>query len=845
MQIKRISFLFLLILAIGCTLPARAQMTDEQVIRYVQEGMRTGKGQAQIGKELLAKGVSRSQIERLRERFSSDSEDAGNGSRSSTAQSRTRKRSTLPDRRIDSEEGDRYYDRRNMRSKSPANSEFSVDYPNDPNDPYGTDAFAADSLGYDRPFGSRQRPVPDSLRKFGHNIFVDRELTFEPNENLATPENYRLGPGDEVIIDIWGANEDNIRQEISPEGNIMVEQLGPVYLNGLTVKEANAKIRRIFAQKYADVMGENPLSDVRVTLGNIRSISVNVMGEVHTPGTYRLSAFASLFHALYNAGGVTDIGSLRNIRVMRNGQEVASADLYEYLFDGKLSTDIRLNEGDVIIVPPYEAQVTVQGKVKRPMYYEVKKGELLAALLRYAGGFAGDAYSEEVGLIRQTGKEHSYFGVRKDNFDSFGLEDGDSVRVGATLNRFVNRIEVQGAVFRPGMYELNAEMNTVRALVERADGVMEDAFLNRALLLREKDDLTKETLAIDLQKILSGESPDVALRRNDVLMIPSIQELQEFGAFTIDGEVAWPGSYPYADNTTVEDLIIQAGGLLESASTAQVDVMRRLKSPKSRMPSEEIGKVFSFEIRDGFVVDGEEHFTLEPFDVVVVRRSPGYQKQQLVVIDGEVVFEGRYALVRKNERISDLVKRAGGITPDAYTRGGRLIRRMTEEERAVREASILAAQQRRGEDSVSLERLTVSDFYNVGIELDKALANPGSDYDVILREGDRLVVPQYVSTVTITGEVMSPNTVAYLKDKPLKYYISQAGGYADRAKKNRAYVVYMNGMISQAKGNTKIEPGCEIIIPSKRKRNPLRLAEILGLTTSAASIAAVVAAISK
>ena len=570
------------------------------------------------------------------------------------------------------------------------------------------------------------------------------------------------------------------------------------------------------------------------------------MGEVHTTGTYRLSAFASLFHALYSAGGVTDIGSLRNIRVMRDSKEVASVDLYEYLFDGKTADDIRLKEGDVIIVPPYEALVTIQGKVKRPMYYEVKKGEPLGALLGYAGGFAGDAYSNEVGLIRQTGKDRRIFSVQSGKYDSFGLEDGDSVRVGGTLNRFANRVEVNGAVFRPGMYELGDEMNTVRALVERADGPREDAFLNRAQILREKEDLTKEMIAVDLQGILSGSVPDLALRRNDVLMVPSIQELQEFGAFTIDGEVAWPGLYPYADNTTIEDLIIQAGGLLESASTAQVDVMRRVRSPKSKVPTEEIGKVYRFEIKDGFVVDGKEPFVLEPFDVVAVRRSPGYQKQRLVILDGEVVFEGRYALVRKNERVSDLIKRAGGVTPDAYTGGGRLIRRMNEEERAVREATILAARQKREDgDSISLERLAVNDYYNVGIELDKALENPGSDYDVILREGDRLIVPERVSTVTVNGQVLSPNTVAYLKNKPLKYYISQAGGYADRAKKNRVYVVYMNGMITQAKGNTRIEPGCEIVVPSKRKRNPVRLNEILGLTSSAASLAAVIVAASK
>lgn len=885
MHIQRLSFLALLFLFIGFVSPVRAQMTDDQVIQYVQQGLQAGKSQVQIGKELLLKGVSRSQLERLRENYGgsasdSDSESGYGNSRSrSSMQSRTRTRSSMPERWGESEDDGRYYydrrtgsssrndryrrssrydrsdryDRNNRNNRADSSEEsddfeYADDYRQDSYG-FGLDGLVSDSLSFDFPMGMgmmrKKRSVPDTLQKFGHNIFSDRDLTFEPNENLATPENYQLGPGDEVFIDIWGANEANIRQEISPEGDIMVEQLGPVYLNGLTIKEANSKIRRIFAQRYAEVIGENPLSDIRVTLGEIRSILVSVMGEVHTPGTYRLSAFASLFHALYGAGGVTDIGSLRNIRVMRNGEEVASADLYEYLFEGKMADDIRLKEGDVIVVPPYEAQVTVQGKVKRPMYYEVKKGEPLAALLKYAGGFAGDAYSKEVGLFRQTGQEHRIFSVGENKFDSFGLEDGDSVRVGATLNRFANRVEVQGAVFRPGMYELSDELNTVRALVERAEGLKEDAFVNRAQLFREKEDLTKEMLAVDLHGIMTGQAPDVALRRNDVLVVPSIQELQEFGAFTIDGEVAWPGHYPYADNTTIEDLIIQAGGLLESASTAQVDVMRRLRSPKSKTPSEEVGKVYSFEIKDGFVIDGKEPFTLEPFDVVEVRRSPGYQKQRLVILDGEVVFEGRYALVRKNERISDLVNRAGGVTPDAYTRGGRLIRRMNEEERAVREATILAARQKQNNDSVSLERLTINDYYNVGIELDKALENPGSDYDVILREGDRLVIPEFVSTVTINGEVMSPNTVTYLKDKKLKYYISQVGGYADRAKKNKVYVVYMNGMIAQAKGSTRIEPGCEIVVPSKRKRNPVRLSELLGLTTSAASIAAVIVAAAK
>lgn len=791
MHTKRIVLLVLLLCGIGLVLPAHAQMTDDQVIQFVQTEMKAGKNKLQIGRILLARGVTREQIERLRDRFETEQ---GNGSIHADPDAAERTRETAPIAAIDNIVGEEEH-----------------------HGPY--------------------------MRRFGQNIFSGRALTFEPNENLATPENYQLGPGDEVIIDIWGANEDHIRQKISPEGNIMVEQLGPIYLSGLTIKAANDKILRIFAQKYAGILGDDPASEIRVTLGDIRTITVNIMGEVRTPGTYRLSAFASLFHALYHAGGVTRIGSLRDLRVIRNGKQIASADLYDYLFNGKTSVDIRLQEGDVILVPPYEKQVTVQGRVKRPMYYEMKKNEPLAQLIEYAGGFAGDAYSQEVSVIRQSGRELTYYDVEADKYGSFLLEDGDSVQVGAILNRFANRIEVRGAVFRPGMYELNDHTATVRALIQHADGLKEDAFRNRAQLLREKEDLTTEMLAIDLDGILSGRVADVPLRRNDVLVISSVLELQEFGAFTIEGPVAWPGTYPFAENTTIEDLIIQAGGLLESASTAQVEVMRRVKAPKSKLASDQLSKVYTFEIKDGFVVDGGEGFTLEPFDMVAVRRSPGYQRQQMVVVDGEVLFEGRYSLVRKNERISDVIARAGGVTPDAYVRGGRLIRRMNDEERTVRMAALEAARMQHAEDSLALDGLKLSPYYNVGIDLAKALENPGSDFDVVLREGDRIVVPQYVSTVSLSGMVMNPATTTFVEGKSLKYYVERAGGYADRAKKKRAYVVYMNGMIAQAKGSTVIEPGCEIIIPSKRQRNPLHLSEIMGMATTTASLAAVVTAL--
>lgn len=792
----RLFLLFFLLAAPFGT--AYCQMSDEAVVKYALEGRQSGKSDQQIGKELLARGVTPEQVERLKQKY----ED-----------SRTSSETVASDQVISGQRRER------PRSSS-------------------------DTLAVEIP------PVPDPVERgadsravFGRNVFRSRALTFEPNENQATPENYRLGPGDEVIIDIWGENERSLREEISPEGNIMVEQVGPVYLNGLTIKEANAKLRGVFGQIYAGVSGDSPASEVRVTLGRLRTIQVNVMGEVEMPGTYRLSSFATVFHALYQAGGVTDIGTLRNIRVLRSGREVASVDIYKYLFHGDSKDDIRLEEGDIVLVPSYDLLVEVTGCVKRPMRYEMEAGEPLSQLLAYAGGFTGDAYGREVRVVRTMGREHELFNVDSVGYGTFALMDGDSVAVGRVLDRYANRIEVQGAVYRPGMYELGEGTHTVRELIGRAEGLREDAFRGRALLFRERDDLTPEIVAVDLEGVLSGRLTDISLRRNDVLVVSSVHDLEDRGGFTIGGEVARPGVYPYAAHTTVEDLIVQAGGLLDGASTVKVEVSRRLKDPKSTTPSNGVGKVYAFSLKEGLVVDGEAGFELAPFDVVEVRRSPGYQPQRQVVLDGEVVFTGNYTLIRKNERLSDLVKRAGGITDDAYVRGGRLIRRMNEEERAVRDAALRAAQQNRGADSVSLEKLMADDYYAVGIELDKALSNPGSDYDVVLREGDRLVVPEYVSTVKINGDVMYPNTTVYLKDKRVKYYIAQAGGYGARAKRNKAYIVYMNGRVARVKGRAKVEPGCEIIVPSKRDRKRMGIAEILGLTTSAASIGTMAASI--
>ncbi len=844
-------FLIALLAAIALCGPVQAQMTDDQIIDYVQQGVTAGKNQQQIAKELLLRGVSQSQLLRLKSQYEQGDLDSkiGGSSKSRTAIGQ----STLAGSDVFRDVSDNEPARVAVRTKR--NSVDNTSYGSlqdqmpagipagggidaagtDPASGYG-DTEAYGEYAYVTP-----RDTTGKRRVFGRSIFSSRTLTFEPNANMATPQNYRLGPGDEVIINIWGANEDTINEVISPEGNIMVTEIGPVYLNGLTVHEADTHIRNIFARKYAGVAGEKPASDVRLTLGQIRTIQINVMGEVEVPGTYRLSAFSSVFHALYSAGGTTDIGTMRNIEVLRNGRRFAVLDLYDFLFNGSFDKDVRLEEGDIVLVHPYEKMVEVRGRFKRPMFYEMKQGETMQDLIAYSGGFAGDAYGKEVRVVRRSDLEHELYSVPVEKFGSFALENGDRIEADAVLDRFANRVEVRGAVYRPGPYELGDDLHTVGQLVARAEGPREEAFLARALLYRECDDLLLRIVAVDLGGIIEGRSPDVPLERNDILLVPSRHELIELGNFTISGQVAHPGNYPYMENTTLEDLILQAGGLLDGASTIRVEVARRLKNPRSITAPNHLGEVFLFELKDGFVVDGQPGFILEPFDVVAVRKSPGYQEQRLVTVEGEVVFSGEYALLQKNERISDLIKRVGGVTDDAYIRGSRLTRRMNEEERALLEDVLRMAKRDAGADSLSVEKLQESDTYTVGIELEKALANPGSDYDVVLREGDRLFVPEYVSTVKIMGEVMRPNTVLYSKDKKYKDYIDQAGGYASRAKKGRTYIVYMNGMISRKKN--KIEPGCEIIVPRKRERPGLGVTQIMGLATSAASLGTMAATI--
>lgn len=785
-----------------CSIMAFA-ITDQQVIDYIKQQTAAGKSEQQIGKELMAKGVTPEQAKRIKAQLESQQHGETQAARQTvTSAESERKHNAAEDVSVSSIE--------NMQREIEKGDAMS---------------------------GSGRKI-------YGHQVFNSQSLTFEPSENLATPQNYRLGPGDEVVIDIWGTSEDHMRQTISPEGSIMISQIGPVYLNGLTIKDANQHIKSAFSRKYAGM--NDAETDIQVTLGQVRTIQVDILGEVATPGTFRMSPFSSVFHALYRAGGINDIGSLRNIQVLRNGKKVAGVDIYDYLFKGKTSGNIRLQEGDVIIVPPYEQLVNIDGNVKRPMYYEIKPDETVKSLLDYAGGFTGDAYGGMVRLSRQSGTENELYNIDRGEFATYRLQDGDIITVGTILDRYANRVELKGAVYRPGMFAIGDGLKTVRDLIDKADGVTEDAYTDRVLLYREGPEKQLEVVALDLKDILRGAAPDITLKRNDMLVISSVNELEERGDVYIGGQVARPGAYPYAANSTVEDLIFQAGGLLEGASTARVDISRRIVDPSATEATNQLAQEFTVSIENGLAIGKGKGFRLKPYDRVEVRRSPGYAPQETVAIDGEVLFAGTYTLRKRNERLSEFVTRAGGLIDGAYIKGAHLSRRLSESELAARKEALRLAMSNNSEnmgDSIAIDKIDLSNMYNVGINLEKALANPGSDYDLVLMPGDSLYVPEKQSTVKISGDVMFPNAVIYEPGKKLSHYINQAGGYGQRAKKGKAFIVYMNGTVARAKRNTPIEPGCHIIVPSKPQNGGTDWSKILTLTTGFMSVATMVATI--
>ena len=794
-MLKKQTFLLIALVAmVAFVTPAKAQMSDDAVISYVESGIAAGKSQKDLAKELAARGVTKEQAERIKTRYEQSQASQETAAKVAGVQERQRRISDGP---LETEAGD-------------------------------IDAVSVELA------------APGAKNVFGRDIFRRGNLTFAPSANLPTPVNYVLGPGDEVIIDVWGTNQATIRRTISPDGTINIPDVGMVSLNGMTIKEADAYMKRKLGQIYS-VDGEDARSEIKLSLGNIRTIQVNMMGEVANPGTYYLSSLSNIYHALHRAGGVSSLGSLRAIQLIRKGKVIAVIDIYDFIRDGKTNETI-LEEGDIINVPTYDIIVDVAGNVKRPMSYELKKGETIADLIDYAAGFTGDAYTKNIRMIRKNGSEYQIFTVNEPDYASFALMEGDALTVGAMLDRFENKLEIKGAVYRPGTYELGDEIRTVKQLIAKAEGLKGDAFTNRALITREREDLTLEILPVDIGAIMAGTAADVELVKNDILYIPSIHDLKDLGSITVSGEVAKPGTFVYAENTTLEDAIMLAGGLLESASTVKIEVSRRIKNPESTTQTDTIGQVFTFSFKDGYVLDGEAGFVLQPYDRVFVRRSPGYVAQSSVSISGEVIFPGSYILTHKEERLSDLVGKAGGLNTWAYVKGARLLRRMNAEEYARLAAAGKVLQNI--SDDIDVSGIDKSMEYSVGIDLEKALAKPGSDADLVLREDDRLIVPEYVNTVKISGNVMYPNVITYNPSYTVRDYVQQAGGYGFRTKKSKSYVIYLNGTVQKARRWSKgvVEPGCEIVIPEKRERES-KLENVLAISTTAASLGTMIATI--
>lgn len=840
-MLKKIYILFMFVSL--AQLAYSQTMTDEQVIRYVTEQREKGKDQNTIVSQLLRKGCTVEQIRRIRKKYQAQQEQLGavdiTGENSGKTKSRLRTDKQKAEEK--SRQQNNYMVRSQIRGRNGMGGMTQNERMQGMNDEI--EFMDIDSLIYYR------NMFQDENEVFGRNIFNNEMLTFEPNMNMPTPANYILGAGDNVIIDVWGASQTTFEEVISPDGTVTIEGVGPVKLAGKTVKEANAHIKGVLGQFYSS-------SQVSLTVAETRSIQVQVMGEVVAPGTYTLSSLSSAFNAMYAAGGINELGTLRDIRVYRKGKLISTIDVYDYILNGNSSGDIRLQDDDVIVVGTYDCLVNIRGKVKRPMFYEMKKNESVATIINYAGGFTGDAYRKNIRLIRKTGYEYSIHTIEEFDMSGFTLNDGDSIYVDSIIPRFSNMVEIRGAVFHPGMFQMNGSINTVRELVNAAEGLREDAFVARAVMHRRKPDLTLEVLPVDLQGLMNGTVADIPLRKDDVLFIPSKLDMQGEQTVKIGGEVNYPGTYLYADNTSLEDIVLQAGGLTDAASMVKVDIYRRIVDVKAKEEASSLIETFSFGLKDGFVVDGDPGFILKPFDEVVVRKSPTYTEQQNVSVEGAVNFTGEYAMSSKNFHLSDLVKAAGGLSAVAYSKGARLERRMTEEERLQRENTLRTSQIALYEESMNSEKnfdfnradtllnmkLDLGNTYPVAINLDKAIENPGGVDDITLREGDKLVIPQYTNTVKVSGDVMYPISMNYKEGESLNYYIKRAGGYGDRARKSRVYAVYMNGSVELISHHSSkaIQPGCEIVVPSKQNKNKMSTAEVMSIGTSATSVATMI-----
>jgi len=841
---KRIATLIASVMACAVMSWAQSGMTDNQIMDYVIEQNAQGVPRQKIVTQLMQRGVTIEQIRRIQKKYQKQMKNGAMGADDITAGSKemkTRMREQNGDKRREQKKEDKkkasQFRIKDTKKKNQIQrhtyDEEDEDFVEMDN---AMDFMMPDSLKYyDEEYMTKDKDE-EKRKIFGHDIFNNKKLTFESSMNLATPQNYVLGPGDVVNVDVWGASQENVSETISPDGTITIENIGVIQLGGLSVSQAKARLKRVLGPRYQG-------SKIDLTVGQTRTITVSVIGEVKMPGTFTMSAFATVYNALYMAGGPNEIGTLRNVKVYRSGKLISNVDVYDFLLNGRLTGDVRLHDNDVITVGPYESLVNITGKVKRPMFYEMKKTESAATLVNYAGGFTGDAYTKAIRINRKAGAGYSVFSVGEFDMNTFKLMDEDSVSVDSTIVRYQNMVEIKGAVFRPGMYHVGGDISTVKALVEAAAGLTEGAIGQHAVMHRMKVDRTLEVQSVDIVGILEGTVPDVPLRNEDVIYVASRDENETLKTVSINGEVHYPGTYKFAENESIEDLILQAGGPTEAASLVKVDVARRITNPNATEADDQIAQTFSFKLTPNFSIQGQPDFTLQPFDEVYVRRSPNYTEQQNVTIEGEVQFEGTYALSNKGQRLSEVLKQAGGLTKRAYPEGTKLLRLMTAEERDQMEVMLRTAQRNSGNDSIDVKKLVTNATYPVGIEMDKALENPGSEDDPILRDGDRIIVPRYDGTVKINGEVLYPNTVRFKEGKNAKYYIDLAGGTTSTAKESQTIIIYMNGMVAKADRKHKPRPGCQIVVPTKRKGRSMGIAEWLTIGSSTASIATMIATI--
>ena len=814
---------------------AQSTMTDSQIMDYIVKENAKGTPRSQIVTQLIERGITVDRIQKIRRNFERQQKKEVQGAVNiSGIDSKTAKR-------LRKSNGDVREEPIKSNKNFPTKNKQKVDESSFT--PYQRQRYKEQQeLDLDE---NLNFILPDSLemyenamilldnnkkKVFGRDIFNNKKLSFESEMNIATPSDYLLGPGDAVFVDVWGASQKQFESTVSPEGFINIEGYGPVNVSGLTVAQANQRLRNTLGSRFGG-------SQVKLTVGQTKTITVNVMGEVKAPGTYTVSAFATVFHALYMAGGVNDIGTLRSIKVLRKGRLVSTVDIYDYILNGKLSGNIRLTSDDVIYVDTYDCLVNIAGKVKRPMFYEMKKTESVNTLLKYAGGFTGDAFSDNITLIRKSGGEMSIYSLNEFERGKFQVQDADSVWVDSVLDRYKNLVEVRGAVMRPGKYQMDGNISTVRQLIQTAGGLAEDAMPARGIIHRLRSDRTLEVKSFNGGDLMQHKEADIPLQNEDVVFIPSRKDTNEELLLTINGEVRYPGSYQYAANSSIESLILQAGGLTDKASVAKVDIARRFRDKKAVASGEQVAQFFSFSLKDGFIIDGKPDFILQPFDEVYVRTSPGYVEQQHVKVEGEVQFEGTYVITKKKYRLSDLITAAGGLTKEAYARGARLERQLTDVEKLKQQELIKIATLN---DSTDIRKIQINDMPYVVIHLESALLNPGDDrWDVILREGDRLIIPQFNNTVSVSGEVMDPTTLTYTPGASLSHYIEQCGGYSLKSKKSRVFAIQMNGTVKRVRSSRDIQPGSNIVVPAKPKRQVMNLTQLISLIMSLTTLAAV------